>query len=149
VGPRPDQPPLPWLLRRTTRLFNAPLRAALSAAGFSDLSQRAMWAVHALAERAQSATELVDVLQVTKQAVSPLVEELVVAGYVGRDADPSDRRRTLLRLTPRGADAAAVIDATCAALEEEFVGVVGAGEMTRLRQTLGQLQRRPDGQPPG
>ena len=59
-----------------------------------------MWAVHTLYGRAQSASELVDVLQVTKQAVSPLVEELVVSGYVRRDPDPADRRRTLLDLTP-------------------------------------------------
>jgi DNA-binding MarR family transcriptional regulator len=142
VGAGPDEALLPWLLRRTNQLFIGQVRSALSFAGFSDLSQRGMWAVHALLGQARSASELVDLLRVTKQAVSPLVEELVVSGYVHRDADPGDRRRTLLQLTPRGTEAARVIERGCAEVEAEFVGVVGAAELARLRRTLEQLLRR-------
>ena len=149
MATRPDRPALPWLLRRTTRLFFGPLRTALETAGFADLSQRAMWAVHALSARAQSASELVEVLAVTKQAVSPLVEELVVSGYVLRDADPDDRRRTLLRLTPRGLEAAAVIDATCTEVESHLVRLAGRTEMARFRATLGEIVRASEDQPPG
>lgn len=145
VGTRKDQPLLPWLMRRTTRLFLGPLRDALAAAGYADLSQRGMWALHALSTRAQSASELVDVLQVTKQAVSPVVEELVASGYVWRDTDPSDRRRSLLRLTERGERAALVMDAACGEVEAGFVEVVGEAEMARLRRTLGQLLGHGDG----
>src|SRR5579871_5222432 len=118
MGPG-ETPLLPWLLRRTTRRFLPPLRAAVSAAGFSDLSQQGMWAVHALLQQARTASELVQVLQVTKQAVSSLVEELVVTGYLRRHPDPLDRRRTLLRLTERGEGAARVIAASCAEVEGE------------------------------
>ena len=127
---------LPWLLRRANRRFGGPLHRALDATGFGDLSQRGMWAVQALHRDATSASDLVGMLQVTKQAVSVLVEELVASGYVERLADPVDRRRSVLRLTERGARAAAVIEETCAAVEATFVDILGERDVQRLRTML-------------
>ena len=143
VGVPPDEPLLPWLLRRTNQLFIGRVSGALAAAGFGDLSQRGMWAVQALGHRARTASELVETLRVTKQAVSALVEELVVLGYVQRETDAVDRRRTLLVLTPRGTEAVTVIERTVGEVEREFVAVVGATPMARLRHTLTELLDRP------
>jgi len=140
VGPRPTEVTLlPWLLRRTTRLFVVQVSGALSSGGFGDLSRPGMWAIQALHDDAQSASDLVDALQVTKQAVSALVDELVVSGYVRRASDPHDRRRTMLLLTTRGIRAAGVIEKACDQVEKELEDSVGAADMVRLRRTLVQL----------
>jgi DNA-binding MarR family transcriptional regulator len=46
--------------------------------------------------------EMADVLDVTQQAVSKTVRELVGLGYVRQVEDPVDRRRRPVELTPRG-----------------------------------------------
>lgn len=145
----PDEPPLPWVLRRTNQLFIRHVRASLTAGGFGDLTQRGIWTVQLLHGQAHTASELVDALQVTKQAVSSLVEELVVGGYVRRDPDPADRRRTLLALTPRGVDAAVEIEQAVGEVERRFVEMVGAPSMARLRRTLTELLERPPTEPGG
>lgn len=45
---------------------------------------------------------LAEALKVTARAVTGLVDALVAQGLVTREAHPSDRRATLVTLTPRG-----------------------------------------------
>src|SRR5262245_58500689 len=47
-------------------------------------------------------TEIAKRLDVTKQAISPLVDELVDTGMVERVADPADQRAKLIRWTRAG-----------------------------------------------
>lgn len=47
-------------------------------------------------------TELAARMEVTKQAVGPVVDELVSWGYLERVPDPSDGRARLVRFTPTG-----------------------------------------------
>lgn len=139
-GPSGDPTtPLPWLLRRVNRRFAEAVGLALVEHGFAGVRPQGMWAMQALHEHAGTASELVAALQITKQAVSVLVDELVGAGYVERAADPADRRRTLLRLSQQGGAAAAVIERTCARVEKELATGVGDLAMRRLRTTLGDL----------
>lgn len=88
---------------------------------------------------ARTASDLVQALQVTKQAVSSLVDDLVTSGYVERANDPVDRRRTQLLLTDRGLKAALTIEETCRKVEGGFVQAVGALEVRRLRGIVSRL----------
>ena len=47
-------------------------------------------------------------LGISKQAVSQLIDTMVMRGYLERTPDAEDRRRMLLHLTPRGRAAATV-----------------------------------------
>ena len=47
-------------------------------------------------------------LGISKQAVSQLIDTMVMRGYLERHEDPADRRRMLIALTPRGRAAARV-----------------------------------------
>jgi DNA-binding MarR family transcriptional regulator len=51
---------------------------------------------------AQSISETVGNLGITKTNITPLVEKLVVKGYVDRIHNPSDRRFININLTPAG-----------------------------------------------
>jgi DNA-binding MarR family transcriptional regulator len=45
-------------------------------------------------------SELLDILKITKQSIAPVLKELMEGGFVVQRADPSDRRKRLLFLTP-------------------------------------------------
>jgi DNA-binding MarR family transcriptional regulator len=57
---------------------------------------------------------------VSKQAVGPVVDEMVALGLVERSPDPADRRAKLLALTERGRAARAQALEVSAALEREI-----------------------------
>jgi DNA-binding MarR family transcriptional regulator len=125
-----------WLLRRTTRRFGAAVRHGLDEAGHGRLPQQGFWAVSALAERDYTAGQLVARLQITKQAVSQLVETLVELDYVKRRPDPTDRRRVVLALTDHGWEAAGVIGRAIANLRVELAASIGSDGMDQLETML-------------
>lgn len=86
--------------------------------------------------RGQRLTELARRSGASKQAIGPLVNDLVEWGVVERVADPTDRRAALLRLTPAGG--AALLDGlrVLGGIEAELVSAMGAEEMAALHQTL-------------
>jgi DNA-binding MarR family transcriptional regulator len=123
------------------RRYRAPVAAALKRRDFGDLPQQGVWALCALAPSTpgQSGRDLVTRMDISKQAVSQLVDTLVTAGYVERRPSPEDRRRTLLLLTARGRRAVRVIDETVAEVEEELVAQIGADGLRRLYVALEKL----------
>ena len=137
AGPAQLQPTeLVWLLRRTTRRFGAAVRHGLDAAGHSRLPQQGFWAVSALAEKEHTPGQLGDRMQITKQAVSQLIETLVDLGYVQRQADPVDRRRVVMTLTAQGRDAAGVIADAIVRLRIEVGRTIGPVEVAHLEHIL-------------
>ncbi len=78
-------------------------------------------------------------LEVSKQAMSPLVELLVNLGYVERTADELDRRRIALRLTARGRSAAAAIAHACERVESRERARVGDRNLELARQTIAAI----------
>jgi DNA-binding MarR family transcriptional regulator len=91
----------------------------LNAAGFP-VRQQHGFVLRALHERPLGLTGLAELLGVTKQAVGPVVDEMVGLGLVQRGPDPGDRRAKLLSLTDRGRAARARALEVSAALEREI-----------------------------
>ena len=56
--------------------------------------------------RPLTARQLADQLQISPGAVTYLVDRLAASGHVFRDADPTDRRRVLLRIGEHGREVA-------------------------------------------
>jgi DNA-binding MarR family transcriptional regulator len=82
------------------------------------------------------ATDLAERLGVTKQAVAPLVADLVAWGVVEQVADPTDGRARLVRFSPRGLAALAHGLSLLAAFEDEVAGRVGSAQMAVFREVL-------------
>ena len=130
---------LAWQLRRALSAHRAAIASALAGAGCDDLPPRALWAIDALRAGERSAAELARVLEVSKQAISPLVELLASLGYLERTADELDRRRIALRLTARGRLAAAAIARACERVESREVARVGARNLQLARETIAAI----------
>jgi DNA-binding MarR family transcriptional regulator len=78
-------------------------------------------------------------MDISKQAVSQLVDTLVNAGYVERRPSPEDRRRTLLLLTARGRRAVRVIDEAVSQVEAKLMDEIGDDGLRRLYLALEEL----------
>lgn len=131
--------PLPWLLRRTNQRYRAAIRDRLAEREFEDLPQPGYWALMILAQGATDATQLIAEMDVSKQAVSKLVDTLVNGGFVDRKPNDADRRRTDLLLTAKGRRAAKVISDAGRATEKALIAELGAERFAELVQMLAQL----------
>ncbi len=84
-------------------------------------------------------TALAESMQVSKQAVSQVVEELEQMGVVRRVPDPADGRAKLVKLTKKGQANMLGGLALLGQLERELAEVVGQRSMTALGKTLTTL----------
>ena len=72
--------------------------------------------------------------------VTRAVDRLVRIGLVGRSEDSADRRRIILKVTPRGQKVYAEIERTRRAMEKEFLSVLDAGELRVFYGALDKLE---------
>jgi DNA-binding MarR family transcriptional regulator len=133
-----DTPTLstPWLLRRVNQRYRSAISAALHEAGHGDLPQPGYWALAALGSGTADAGDLVALMGISKQGVSKLVDLMVGGGFVERQVNQADRRRTNLVRTRRGHDAAGVIATTVAATDAALAALLGLNDLTALRRLL-------------
>lgn len=82
------------------RDFTAEPDAILARHGFGRAHHRVIYFVGR--HPGMTVSELLAILRITKQSLSRVLGALVDQGFVRQDADPTDRRRRLLRLTERG-----------------------------------------------
>lgn len=87
-----------------------------------------------------SPTELYDAAQASSSGMSKMLHGLTDAGFVERIAHPEDRRSTLVRLLPEGADVVeAIIDKLIETNAELFDGILNEKEKETLAELLGRF----------
>ena len=96
---------LPLLLLGGFRSILDELHAELARRGHPDLRPAHGYALQAVGLGGATATEVGRRLGVSKQAAGKTIERLEHLGYVHRAGDDHDRRRKLVRITPRGIEA--------------------------------------------
>lgn len=142
-----DEVAMPALLRFAWRTYGGRVRAALADGGYDDLPRNGAYVIGAMAndtlslggdgtDASSAAAGLAEQLGVTKQAVSQLLDTLVMRGYLHRDPDPGDRRRMSITLTERGQAAAALVRAANQAMDDELESHIGADGVRTLRRSL-------------
>ena len=99
---------LPLLLFAGFRSIIDELHAELARRGHQDMRPAHGFAMQAIGFSGATATEVGRRLGISKQAAGKTVERLEALGYVERAGDGHDRRRKLVRLTPRGIEALAL-----------------------------------------
>ncbi|MCM4077399.1 MarR family winged helix-turn-helix transcriptional regulator [Paractinoplanes hotanensis] len=127
---------LPLLLFAGFRSLIDELHTELAALGHTEVRPAHGFALQAIGPYGASATEIGRRLGVSKQAAGKTVDRLAALGYVERADDPSDARRKLVRLTPRGLDmltrSAEIFDR----LRANWVHQLGADRVTQLESSL-------------
>ncbi|WP_107103631.1 MULTISPECIES: MarR family winged helix-turn-helix transcriptional regulator [unclassified Streptomyces] len=127
---------LPLLLFGGFRTLIDRLHARLAAEGHPDMRPAHGFAMQAVGSRGATASEIGRRLGVSKQAAGKTVDRLLALGYADRADDPTDARRKLVRLTPRGFDALARSAAIFDELRAEWVAALGADRVRDLEGAL-------------
>ncbi|SHK17250.1 DNA-binding transcriptional regulator, MarR family [Pseudonocardia thermophila] len=117
--------------------------AALADAGH-DITPAQARLFQRIAPDGSRTSELAEQAGVTKQTAGFLVEQLEKQGYVERVPDPADGRARLVRIAPRGAEAAEFAAKIVAEVEEEWRAHLGPERMAQLRDALMALREITD-----
>jgi DNA-binding MarR family transcriptional regulator len=133
------RPSLATLMRAARNTYAIAVRAPLTKSGFDDLPRDGVYTISAISAGAISPSDLGGRLGVSKQAVSQLLDSLVLRGYVERSVDSVDRRRMRLDLTDRGREVSAVCRRAIDRVERRIAETVGEECVLHTRQTLEAL----------
>jgi DNA-binding MarR family transcriptional regulator len=127
---------LPLLLFAGFRSVIDELHAELAQRGHPDLRPAHGFALQAIGVRGATATEAGRRLGVSKQAAGKTIDRLADLGYVERAGDAADRRRKLVRLTPRGIEALTASAMIFTRIRDRWVAQLGAARLADLEASL-------------
>jgi DNA-binding MarR family transcriptional regulator len=127
---------VPGLLRLARFAYRNAVRGAFAEAGFDDMPRNGAYLLARVYDGRYAAADLTHGLGISKQAVSQLVDTMVMRGYVERSPDPDDRRRMQLTLTPRGEAAATVSWQAATRTDEELERRLTEAGVAALRAGL-------------
>jgi len=127
---------LPVLLLSAARALVDGVDAGVRARGFADLRPAHGFAFVRLAGDGATVGQLAEHLDVTKQAASQMVEELVTKGYVERRPHPDDARARLIVLTPKGWACTRAADEAATELLRPWADTLGPQRLAALRADL-------------
>jgi DNA-binding MarR family transcriptional regulator len=134
-----DLADLPVLLLGAARALVDGIDAEVRARGFTDLRPAHGFAFALLAGGGATVVELAHHLDVTKQAASQMVEDLVGKGYVERRPHPEDARARLIVLTDKGRACTRAADEAAEETLRPWADAVGPRRLAALRSDLGRL----------
>jgi DNA-binding MarR family transcriptional regulator len=127
---------LPLLLFGGFRSVIDELHAELARRGHPDLRPAHGFALQAVGLEGATATETARRLGISKQAAGKTIDRLAELGYVSKAGDDTDRRRKLVRITPRGlaalADSAAIFDD----IRSRWAAALGPDRLSALEADL-------------
>ena len=127
---------LAGLMRVARNAYASALQGPLAESEFDDIPRDGIFAISVIAAASVSAAELGRWLGVSKQAVSQLLDTLVLRRYIARTTDIDDRRRIQLALTERGREVFAVCRRTIAQVDRKVADAVGRERLQHTRETL-------------
>jgi DNA-binding MarR family transcriptional regulator len=111
----------------------------LARRGYEDVRAVHDFALRAIRSGADSASALGRRMSVSKQAAAKTVSVLEERRYVTREPDPTDRRRTRIRVTDRGLAMLQEGEAIFDELREQWEQQVGTASLSSLEETLREL----------
>ena len=116
--------------------FNELVTRKLARAGFLHTRESHGYVIQHLIESSRSITELAARLEVSQQAASKTVGEMVALGILELTADERDRRARKVRLSARTWDAVRLSRAERRRLDRHLERKLGTERLNALRSTL-------------
>jgi DNA-binding MarR family transcriptional regulator len=127
---------LPLLLFGGFRSIIDELHAELARRGHPQVRPAHGFALQAIGLGGATAAEAGRRLGVSKQAAGKTIERLEELGYVHRAGDQADRRRKLVRLTPRGVEVLTLSAMIFEDIRSRWQAALGAARLTALERDL-------------
>jgi DNA-binding MarR family transcriptional regulator len=142
---------LQLLFRDARGAIEAAVRADLARNGFGDVTPAQSALLRNIGDDGARPSELAAHADVSRQAITKLVDELEQLDLVRRDPDPDDGRGVIVRYTDRGRAGVVIARKRMVALERSYAAQVGADRWAEVRSTLETLfgdDPREDPSPP-
>ena len=130
---------LPVLLLGAARALVDGIDAGVRARGFADLRPAHGFAFALISAGGATVVELAQHLDVTKQAASQMVEDLVSKGYVERRPHPDDARARLIVLTEKGWACTRAADEASEETLRPWADAIGPRRLNALRADLARI----------
>jgi DNA-binding MarR family transcriptional regulator len=127
---------LPLLLLAGFRAVIDEAHEELAVRGHPDLRPAHGFAMQAIGTFGATAADVGRRLGVSKQAAGKTIDRLAELGYVERGGQAADRRRKLVRLTPRGTEALALSAAAFGRVRARWAAELGADRVAALEADL-------------
>jgi DNA-binding MarR family transcriptional regulator len=137
--------PLARLFAMAYRLLVDELHVRLADRGWTGVRPAFGFLLLALRDGPVSLRELPDALGTSKQAVSKLVDAMVVAGLAQRVADPGDARAKRVQLSARGRTLLSDVEEIWADLEAGWAHTLGGARLDDLRADVETVLRAAHG----
>jgi DNA-binding MarR family transcriptional regulator len=129
-----------WLLGQAALRSHGILASAFAAAGSRGYHYRLLASLSEFG--AASQVDLGRSVGMDRSDVAIAISELAALDAVKREGDPVDRRRNLVRLTPRGQLLLESLDSVIAEVQRELLIDLDASERAQLIRLLSKLQPR-------
>ena len=127
---------LPLLLFGGFRSIIDDLHAELARRGHPDMRPAHGFALQAIGPDGATATQAGRRLGISKQAAGKTIERLEELGYVRRSGDDADRRRKVVRITPRGQEALGLSAMIFDDIRARWAGALDPGRLAALEADL-------------
>ncbi|MEU7892338.1 MarR family transcriptional regulator [Nonomuraea sp. NPDC049152] len=128
------------LVHRISRLSRHGYRHRLEPLGLSPSQARALRELIE-ADRPLRMVQLAEALRIVPRSLTPVVDALEEAGLVRREIDPANRRSTLVRITPRGAEVHEQSREARREVARDLFGVLSQEQRERLKELLSAVDR--------
>jgi len=130
-----------WLISQVAARSHGLLTERLAAAGARGYHYRLLAALAEFGPSSQAS--LGRRTRMDRSDVVAAVGELAAEGLVERAADPADRRRNVVTLTPRGTARLERLDQVLAAVQDELLAPLSGAERAELARLLARLLDSP------
>ncbi|GAA2499580.1 MarR family winged helix-turn-helix transcriptional regulator [Winogradskya humida] len=127
---------VPFLLLSAARALVDGIDAGVRARGFTDIRPAHGYAFARISGTGATVVQLAEHLDVTKQAASQMVDDLVRKGYVERHPHPDDARAKLITLTARGIACTRAAEEAATEVLEPWAARLGPQRLAALRTDL-------------
>ena len=127
---------LPLLLLAGFRAVIDEAHEELAARGHPEMRPAHGFAMQAIGTFGATAADVGRRLGVSKQAAGKTIDRLAELGYVERGGESADRRRKLVRLTPRGTEALMLSASAFEHVRARWAGLLGADRVAALEADL-------------
>lgn len=128
----PNSPHIGQLLRDAFGDFEQRLLTGLRDAGVTKMRPKYNAVLRHLDEEGTRATVLAERAGLTRQALTQIIDELEVIGYVSRRPDPGDRRAKLVAYTDRGLRSFRDSRRLIEEIEQDYERSLGKLELSRI-----------------
>jgi DNA-binding MarR family transcriptional regulator len=133
--------PLARLFAIAFRALMDRVHAQLAARGYPDVGSGFGYVLLEARDRPLTGNEVAQLMGVTKQAASKLIDAMEHARYLERYDHPDDARSKLVRITPKGKRLLRTVEEIYRELEAEWSEAIGMRELSRLRSDLTRALR--------